>query len=126
MPFYNPTEKGKPVIIKDEGLTLTSSVSSLDFTGAGVSVTALGNDVTVNIPGGGSSGTQSNYETPSGAVDGVNTVFTWAHTPLYGVQIFLNPSLQSPQANDFITVGDTTTFTYPPAPGSIIVGFYVY
>ena len=38
------------ITVEDEGITLTSTLSSMDFTGAGVTATAIGNAVTVNIP----------------------------------------------------------------------------
>lgn len=41
------------VAIKDEGSVITSAVTSIDFTGSAVTTTAVGNDVTVNITGGG-------------------------------------------------------------------------
>lgn len=40
---------GKNVIIKDEGTVITSSVDSIDFVGALVTATAVGNDVTVDL-----------------------------------------------------------------------------
>jgi hypothetical protein len=42
--------------IKDEGSTLTSAATSIDFTGAGVTATNTGGAVTVTIPGGGGGG----------------------------------------------------------------------
>lgn len=36
--------------IKNEGVDLTTSASSIDFTGVGVTATTVGNDVTVNVP----------------------------------------------------------------------------
>ncbi|HNU95497.1 MAG TPA: hypothetical protein PKK32_00825, partial [Candidatus Paceibacterota bacterium] len=50
----NREEKGRPVKIKDEGLTLVNNVASIDFTGDGVLGTAIGDDVTQTIPGSGS------------------------------------------------------------------------
>lgn len=44
---------GGSLIVKDEGSTLTSAASSIDFVGAGVTATAVGGAVTVTIPGGG-------------------------------------------------------------------------
>jgi hypothetical protein len=38
------------ITVKDEGTTLTTDVSSIDFVGSGVTATAIGNDVTVTIP----------------------------------------------------------------------------
>lgn len=52
----------KQIAIKDEGVVKTSDVNSIDFTGAGVTATNVGNAVTVNIPSGGggsSTGLQS-------------------------------------------------------------------
>jgi hypothetical protein len=53
----NPTWTAPPVIpsaitIKDEGATLTATPTSIDFVGAGVVATAVGNAVTVTIAGG--------------------------------------------------------------------------
>lgn len=47
---------GGDVEILDEGTPLTTAVTSIDFVGAGVTATAVGDAVTVTIPGGGSSG----------------------------------------------------------------------
>ena len=44
---------GSPVTIKDEGSTLTTGVTSIDFVGDGVTATNIGSEVTVTIPGGG-------------------------------------------------------------------------
>lgn len=43
----------KQIAIKDEGVVKTSDVNSIDFTGAGVTATNVGNAVTLNIPSGG-------------------------------------------------------------------------
>jgi hypothetical protein len=45
----------KNIAVLDEGASRTTQATSLNFTGAGVSATATGGAVTVNIPGGGSS-----------------------------------------------------------------------
>jgi|GEM_PF-2422554 len=44
---------GSAIETKDEGGTLTTLTQSLDFVGAGVTASAVGNAVTVTIPGGG-------------------------------------------------------------------------
>lgn len=41
---------GGSLTVKDEGIDLTTSASSINFTGVGVTATTAGNDVTVNIP----------------------------------------------------------------------------
>ena len=47
---------GTAITVKDEGSTLTTSLTSLDFVGAGVSASNTGGAVTVTITGGGGSG----------------------------------------------------------------------
>jgi len=44
---------GSAIETKDEGGTLTTLTQSYDFVGAGVTASAIGNNVTVTIPGGG-------------------------------------------------------------------------
>jgi len=51
VPFNNAQEQGKPIEIKDEGLSLAKNIGSIDFTGSGVTGTALGTDVTESVPG---------------------------------------------------------------------------
>jgi hypothetical protein len=50
-----PAGTSSNVAVLDEGSTLTSAASSLNFVGTGVTATAVGSAVTVTIPGGGSS-----------------------------------------------------------------------
>lgn len=55
-------------------------------------------------------------ETPSGALNGVNTTFTVANTPIVGSeQVFLNGLLQEPGAgNDYTISGSTITYLAAP------------
>ncbi len=75
MAFGTAQVMGRPVAIKDEGVTLTTNVGSSDFTGLGVTGTTIGADVTENISG--STGSIVYDETPSGS----GTAFTLAHAP---------------------------------------------
>lgn len=54
----------KKITVKDEAVVLTSDVNSIDFTGAGVTATNVGNAVTVNIPSGGGGVTAVTATTP--------------------------------------------------------------
>jgi hypothetical protein len=55
-------------------------------------------------------------ETPSGTVNGSNTAFTLANTPIAGTeQVFLNGLLQEPGAGNDYTIS-TNTITYLTAP----------
>ncbi len=47
---------GSALEVQDEGITLTSGVTLLDFVGGGVTATAVGNAVTVTIPSGAGGG----------------------------------------------------------------------
>jgi hypothetical protein len=55
-------------------------------------------------------------ETPTGTINGVNTTFTLANTPLVGTeQVFLNGILQEPGAgNDYTISGATITYLAAP------------
>lgn len=61
------TGTNAPLITEDEGTTLSSTTSSINFTGAGVTASASGNDVTVDIPGG--SAGSGDVVGPSSATD---------------------------------------------------------
>jgi hypothetical protein len=66
-------------------------------------------------------------ETPSGTVNGSNTAFTLANTPLSGTeQVFLNGMLQEPGAgNDYTISGTSITYLSAPASGDRIrVSYY--
>ncbi len=57
-------------------------------------------------------------EVPTGTIDGVNTVFTLAHTPTAGSDhIYLNGVLQTP-TTDYSLAGVTITFVAAPQVGS--------
>lgn len=65
------------------------------------------------------------HETPSGTINGVNTVFTLANTPTTGTeQVFLNRALQVP-GTDYTISGATITFTGAPAGGAILRAHYL-
>lgn len=69
-------DKSYPVSVLDEGITVAEKIASIDLVGAGVSSSAVGKNITVNIPG----VSNSDSEAPlSGAIDGVNKVFTFTH-----------------------------------------------
>lgn len=64
----------------------------------------------------------SNYvtrEAPTGSVNGTNTAFVLAHTPVAGTEsVFLNGILQEPGAgNDYTISTDTITFADAPVSG---------
>lgn len=50
--FFDDLENAGPIIVNDEGTVLTTSVTSFDFVGTGVTAAVVGNVVTVTISGG--------------------------------------------------------------------------
>lgn len=52
---------GANIIVKNEGVTLTSALSSLDFIGDGINATSSGNDVTVTVTQSSASSNLFNY-----------------------------------------------------------------
>lgn len=74
------------------------------------------------------SGTAVTRETPTGTVNGSNTVFTLAHTPAAGSEsVYLNGVLQNEGAgNDYEIAADEITFATAPATGDVILVSYRY
>jgi hypothetical protein len=68
--YYGPgaggSTGGTAIEAKDEGVSLTAALESLDFVGAGVTATTVGNDVTVTIPGGVSDGDKGDITVSGG------------------------------------------------------------
>lgn len=65
-------------------------------------------------------GTNVKRETPSGTINGSNTVFTLANTPIAGTEeVFFNGSLLDAGAGtDYTISGDTITFANAPIAGA--------
>lgn len=75
----------------------------------------------------------ADLETPTGLVDGINTIFTLTNTPnpLASLQMFLSNGAGVSQVflqiADFTVAGTTVTFVAPPAPaGAALRAFYRY
>ena len=129
MGFYNLQTTGNPVSILDEGLTLTPSVGSIDFRGAGVAGSAVGNLVTETIPGGGGGSWQSGAFTP----DGYKVVFVLPTPATSFSSVFLelnNATLTDKNINssnfDYILGVDLQTITMASAPLSTDIFIYKY
>ncbi len=81
-------------------------------------------------PAGTGSGGSANFaddETPAGAVDGSNAVFTLVNTPITGaaLQLFINGVLAL-QGTDYALSGLTVTFSSAPSAGALLNAFYRY
>ena len=77
--------------------------------------------------GGGTAPNFSDGEVPLGAIDGVNTQFTWAHTPFPAASLILAwNGLVLQQGVGYTQSGPQSFFAVPPSPGDDIVGWYRY
>ncbi len=65
-------------------------------------------------------------EVPTGLIDGMNTVFTLAHTPNPGASLMLfnNGMLLWGGGNDYTLAGNTITFVMAPAALATILAWY--
>lgn len=101
---------GGTITIRDEGNLLTNAATILNFTGPGVAAGILGNVVTINVPGAGSS--QPSVEFVA-AADGVDQAFD--NPAIFNLvsntqsQVFVNGVLA--RSTDYTIAGTTLTFT---------------
>jgi hypothetical protein len=120
--------RGTSIEVQDDSISLTNAVSSINFTGAGVTASNTGNAVTVSIPGGGGGGGSSNV------VEVITATSTLTRRPdatylvnTSGGAITLTlPS--NPENNDIVEVGDynNTFSSFPlsilPNTGQLLLG----
>ena len=73
-------------------------------------------------------GIEISNETPTGTINGTNTVFTLAHTPSPAatLKVFLNGAFQTAGGEDYTLVTNTITFINAPLSGSVLRVFYKY
>jgi hypothetical protein len=102
---------GSSISVSDEGSLLTSGVTSFDFTGSGVTASAVGTAVTVNVPGG------TYIRTTITATAG-QTSFTANYTVNY-VQVYVNGILLN-SADYTATTGTTVVLASAAAAGDIV------
>jgi len=121
MAFYNPMSSGA-VTIKDGGITLTPNVSSIDFEGSGVSGSNIGSDVTETISGGSS----ANFSPGEILTTSDQINFTFAHTPVSILSVWVKETGQSiTNITDFTVSGTILTLT-AIQPTWTIIASYVY
>ncbi len=122
-PFYDPRSTGASISVLDEGVQISSAASSLNFVGAGVTATNVGNAITITIPGGGSATFTS--ETANESPDGSRTSFTFPHSVgvciLNGVCQFVFPGTSS-GLNSVTT--NTAVFNVAPSVGDDVKNAY--
>lgn len=123
-----PGSGGTPLTVKDEGSDVSTTVVSIDFTGAGVDATG-GDAVSVSIPGGGG-GSGSTYRNTvvDGDLSGGVVTITHNLAELYNT-VFVYDNNDVSVIPDAITVTDNNTLTldlssYQAANGGTLPGTY--
>jgi hypothetical protein len=102
--------------VLDEGQTVALSAQWLNFTGAGVSVSNVGNQTVIQITGGGVGSTTPMQE--SGTIADLTTIVTLGHTPyastlmLYINEAFVDPSRYSVNGSNAIVMGTPLDASY--------------
>ncbi len=68
----------------------------------------------------------ANNEVPAGVINGVNTIFTLAFTPIApGILLVAINGAVKVQGVDYTLVGQTITFAVPPPGGAVISVLYL-
>lgn len=137
MGFYNEQQKGRPVTIKDEGVILTQDVSSIDFTGAGVTGTNITDSVTETIPGSSGGGTWGSITGTLSAQTDLQTALDAKQDDITGAdtQVLFFDGANSPAGDAGFTFNKTSnvaTLTgglitpkiYPASDSTNAVGIY--
>lgn len=107
----------KSIAIYEGGVLLADDINAIDFTGSTSGSIDANGKLTQNIGGGGSG---VNFETPTGAINGSNTMFTVTHTPK---AIVLNGATYF--ENDGYTLSSlTVTMLVVPQTGSTLRSIY--
>lgn len=110
-PVGQTTGGANQIVVQDEGTRVSDFYTTLNFVGAGVTASYLGNGIiAITIPGG--SGTVYT-ETPSGTINGSNVTFTTLHTINNVFSFALNGQYLHP-TTDYTTSGSTITFVAAP------------
>ena len=110
---------GGGVTIQDEGSALSTTGTTLNFVGAGVTASGTGADKTITISGGG--GTSNNVVRETFTGNGSATAFTLTNSfTTDGAVVFYNGQHLTP-TTDYSISGSTLTFTFAPVNNSEIV-----
>ncbi len=121
--------KGMQIQVAGVKQQLTSqAVNFIAGSNVTITTTMVNGIPTLSFSSSGASANQANNETPSGTINGVNTVFTLAHTPspAASLKLYLNGAFQTAGGEDYTLVADTITFVNAPLTGGILRSFYDY
>ena len=123
--YWAPGTVGAAITVQDEGSALSTSATTLNFVGAGVTASGSGATKTITISGGGGSGGSTNLggQFTSGTGNGSTTTFTSpVNTNLANNLIVSVDGIMQRPTTDYTVSGTTVTFgTAPPAGTAVLV-----
>ena len=122
--YWAPGTVGAAITVQEEGSSLSTSATTLNFVGAGVTASGTGATKTITISGGGSSGsTNLGGQFTSGTGNGSATTFTSPiNTNLANNLIVSVDGIMQRPTTDYTVSGTTVTFgTAPPAGTAVLV-----
>lgn len=96
---------GTPITVQDEGTTLTTGASSFNFTGTGVTATASGGAVTVNVASGGAVDATNSVK---GVIQLANDLGGTASAPTVATNTTAKWNANRLQGNDISTTNPTS------------------
>ena len=112
---------GSSLTVADEGSNLSTSATTLNFVGAGVTASGTGATKTITISGGSGGGVNVQGEVRAYTGDGSTTGFTvTSGANATNVMVFLNGVFQRP-TTDYSVSGTTLTFDTAPVSGEIVI-----
>lgn len=111
-------------IVLDSGATLVDSAGSRGLPGQLLS--SIGDGVLWITSSAAGGPNFADDETPSGTINGVNKIFTLAHSPNPAGSLLLsnNGLVQDAGGNDYTLVGSTVTFVVAPSLGATLLAWY--
>lgn len=120
--FNNIIQRGKPLVIKDDGIIIASDIGSIDFVGDIVSGSVVGENVTETFVG--SSDTVVKGETVSFS----GTSGTLANTPTSGSLALYRGGTRQQEGigNDYTISGAVITLAVAASAGEIFLADYSY
>ena len=123
--YWAPGTVGAAITVQDEGSALSTSATTLNFVGAGVTASGSGATKTITISGSGGSGGSTGIggQFTSGTGNGSTTTFTSpVNTNLANNLIVSVDGIMQRPTTDYTVSGTTVTFgTAPPAGTAVLV-----
>jgi len=112
---------GSAITIQDEGSSLSTAASTINFVGSGVVASGTGSTKTITISGGSGGGVNVQGEVRAYTGDGSSTGFTvTSGADVENVLVFLNGVYQRP-TTDYTVSSTTLTFGTAPVNGESII-----